>query len=354
MKVIQVIPSFALAGAENMCATLTLELANLGCEICAISLYDVHSALTEKLEQNGIRIYYLGKKRGFDHSIIRKISSIYKKEKPDVVHSHLYATPYAMIPAIRIGIGKRIYTLHSVAQEESTNLGKRVNKFLFRHRVVPVALSGLVQDSAVRVYGLPKSRIPIVFNGVKLENCLPKNDYELHGDFKIIHVGSLSPRKNHLCLIAAFKSFHDRHPESELWLIGEGAERRAIENCIAANGLAGNVKLFGLQSNVYPYLHEADVFALPSIYEGMPMSIIEAMGTGLPIVATSVGGIPDMIENGKEGILVENKAESLAEAFEEYYCSENLREERGQKAKERAQEFSATAMAEQYLKIYKK
>ena len=98
-------------------------------------------------------------------------------------------------------------------------------------------------------------------------------------------------------------------------------------------------------------MHDADVFALTSNYEGMPMTLIEAMGTGLPIVATRVGGIPDMLDDDS-ALLVPVDTDAVAEAFEKYYDDEMLRRNYGQAAANRANQFSAQAMAENYLKLY--
>ncbi len=355
MKIVQIIPNFGIGGAETMCAALVLELRKLGHEVIVISMYDYHSPITERLEKEGVGIIYLGKKLGFDPSIIWKIRRILKKEKPDAVHTHLYACAYGMIAAILAGVKKRVNTLHSVAEKESRKAGKRINKSLYKHHhVIPVALSKLVQDTVVDVYGLPKERIPVVYNGIDLSNCIPKESYSVDGKFKIVHVGSFTSPKNHPGLLKAFKTFHDKHPDSELWLVGDGVLRPEIEKTIGEYGLGNDVKLLGLQSNVYGYLHDADMFTLPSNYEGIPMTIIEAMGTGLPVAATSVGGIPDMLENGKEAILVENDPIKIADAFEQYYLSEDLRRTYGQNAKKRSIEFSAETMAKGYLEIYQK
>ena len=91
MKIIQVIPMFGLAGAETMCENLTLALINQGHDVKVVSLYDYHSAITDRLEKSNVSISYLGKKKGWDNTIIPKLIRLFRKEKPDIVHSHLYA-----------------------------------------------------------------------------------------------------------------------------------------------------------------------------------------------------------------------------------------------------------------------
>jgi glycosyltransferase involved in cell wall biosynthesis len=154
-------------------------------------------------------------------------------------------------------------------------------------------------------------------------------------------------------VVKAFKLFHDKHSDSELWLIGDGELKSEIERLVKESGLENCVKFKGLQSNVYGYLHDADIFTLPSNYEGIPMTLIEAMGTGLPIVATAVGGVPDMLTDGENALLVENNAQQIADAFEAYYVSRDMRESHGIEAKKRAVAFSAKTMAEKYVSVYR-
>lgn len=95
MKIVQVMPDFGLAGAETMVENLSCGLAAEGCDVLVISFFDLHTAITERIENRGIKIKYLGKKRGFDPSIISKMRKIIKAYQPDVIHTHRYVLPYA-------------------------------------------------------------------------------------------------------------------------------------------------------------------------------------------------------------------------------------------------------------------
>ena len=167
-----------------------------------------------------------------------------------------------------------------------------------------------------------------------------------------MHIGRFSKQKNHIGLLKAFQLFHDKYSDSELWLIGDGEKKAEIEQYVRDNNLENNVRFLGLQENVYEYLHNADVFALPSNYEGIPMTLIEAMGTGLPIVATNVGGIPDMLTNGIDALIVKNDSSIINAAFEIFYNTQEKRQEFGENAKLRAAIFSSAAMGGAYVGIY--
>jgi len=353
MKIIQVMPDFGLAGAEIMCENLTYALRNIGHDVTVISMYDYHSAITERMEKSGVRIIYLNKKLGLDFSMIRKMKKVFKEIKPDVIHTHRNCPQYAIPAAISAKVKHRVHTVHNIAQKENGRLARLVNGFFFKRcHLVPVALSELVRDSIVEEYGIKPEKIPVIFNGIDLTKCVPKTDYSSDGNFKILHIGRFSEQKNHPGLIRGFDKFHKKYPASELWLVGDGEKRSEIESYVSENALSDSVKFLGLQSDVYGFLHDADMFTLPSNYEGIPMTLIEAMGTGLPIVATAVGGVPDMLTNDENALVIDNNNEAISRAFETYYKDPELRKRHGEKAKERSIAFSATTMAQKYESIY--
>ena len=352
MKIIQIMPEFDVAGAEIMCENLIYQLQKKGHNVIAVSLYNFHSDITERMEKAGIEIRYLNKKRGFDFSMIVKLIKIFKAEKPDVIHTHRYIMLYAIPAAIFGGIKKRIHTLHSIATKENTKFLRKINKLFFKKfGVIPVALSEMIKNTIIDEYKIPADKVPVDYNGIDLSKCIVKNTYVINKNFKIIHIGRFQDVKNHSGLIDAFKLFHDKHNDSELILIGDGERKQIIEDYVKKIGLIECVKFLGRQPEVFNFLHNADVFTLTSFYEGIPMTLIEAMGTGLPIVATAVGGIPDMLDE-RSALLVPVVTREIALAFEKYYTNLNLRKQHGEAALELSKKFSASYMADGYIKIY--
>ena len=354
MKIMQIMPDFGLAGAEIMCENLTLELIKAGHDVTVVSMYDYHSAITERLENAGIKVIYLNKELGLDFSMIPKMKKVFKEIKPDVIHSHRNCPQYAVPAAIMAGVKHRVHTVHNVADKENGKLARIANKFFFKHcHMIPVALSERIRDTIVKEYQIGEKEIPVIFNGIDLSKSVIKNDYSINGNFKILHIGRFSEQKNHIGLLKAFKLFHNKHSDSELWLIGDGEKKLEIEKYVNENDLASSVKFLGLQNSVYGFLHDADIFTLPSNYEGIPMTLIEAMGTGLPIVATAVGGVPDMLDENS-AILTANDIVEVADAFENYYLDNELRRIHGKKAQRRSEMFSSAATAEEYSHIYRR
>ncbi len=354
MKSLQIIPGFWVGGAEVMCKNLLLSLQAMGQDVAAVSLFPDRTPLSQELEEAGIRVYYLDKKLGLDVSMVPKLLEIIKKEKPQAVNSHLDSIKYAALAAKLAGVKKVFHTMHSLAEKECEGtLQKVINTTYFKLGLsTPVALSAEVKDSIAAFYGLDGKKIPVIPNGIDLARCIPKETYQTGEMVEILHVGRFDVPKNHVGMLEAFKLLHDAHPECRLTLVGDGDLRPQIEETIERLEIAPWVTLAGMQKNVYPYLHKADIFTLPSVYEGNPMTIIEAMGTGLPIAASNVGGIPDMVCHGKTGLLFDPTPQAICNGWEKLVESEALRKALGENARKDSLRFSAGNMAAQYGAIY--
>lgn len=354
MKIMQVIPYFCFGGAETMCENLTYALKNLGHEVVVVSLYSEHTPIAKRMEEAGVRIVYLDKKPGLDLSMVPKLGKLMKQERPDVVHTHLNVIKYAAAAARLAGVRKCVHTVHNMADKEAEGrVEKATSGFYFtRGWSVPVALSPQVQRSIAAFYHLPQKAIPMVFNGIDLSRCQPKQDYSLGETIILTHIGRFNEQKNHECLLRAFQLVHARYPQCRLDLLGDGELMDHVQALVRELGISDSVRFLGSQSNVYPYLQQTDVFLLPSRYEGMPMTLIEAMGTGLPIAASAVGGVPDMISHEKSGLLTSTDPEDVAQAVLRLLGDGALRKTLGENARRESCRFSAKFMAEEYVRVY--
>lgn len=353
MKIIQVIPMFGIGGAQTMCENLSYELMKMGHVVTVISLYNYHSSITERMEAAGVDIIYLNKKPGMDISMVIKLKKIFRKLQPDVIHTHLDCIKYAVFAAKLANVKRCVHTVHNVAEKEAGGLARMINKFYYKHHwAVPVALSPVIQKTIQNVYRINFFDIPVIYNGIDLSKCIPKKDYSIGEKIILLHIGRFSEQKNHKGLLDAFQKIHSEYPMCILQLIGSGEKETEIKRYIEILELTECVQMLGGQSNVFTFLHEADIFLLPSNYEGMPMTIIEAMGTGVPIVATLVGGIPDMLTDGKNANLVKCDAELIYKACAELIDDLELRKKYGKNALNESRKFSAHFMAEQYCAIY--
>lgn len=353
MRILQIIPDLGMGGAETMCETLTYELINLGHEVFVVSLYEKETPISMRMKNNGVKLIFLGKKQGFDFLSVTRLSKIIKTLNPNVLHTHLYALKYTILASLfkRIPI---IHTVHNVAVKEAGKKDRKFNGHFFHSgKVTPVALSNEIQKTIVDEYSLNSKRVPIILNGINLDRCKTKINYDFNSTFKIVNVARFFPQKNHKRLIDAFCLFREKFKNVELHLIGDGELRNDVEKYVVDKGLYENVKFLGVQNDVYDFLNNSDCFALTSDYEGVPITIIEAMGTGLPIISTNVGGLSDMLQNHVSGILVGLDANEIFDAFVDVYTQKTLRQNLGSKAREESFRFSSKTMANSYLDLYK-
>lgn len=351
MRICQVIPDLPMGGAETMCVTLSIELKKMGHDVSVISLYDCDSILTRRLKDAQIPTYFMSKRPGLDLQCIPRLRSCLRKLRPDVIHTHIHALKYTYIACLGLKI-PMLRTIHSVASMDA-EADTSVNRFLFSHGLVtPVAISDAIRDTTVSYYGLKEGSVPVIINGVDLSRCIPKNDYAIDGAVKLLHVGRFHEAKNHDCMVNAVKLLTDKGIDIQFSFFGDGELEDTTRQLVANLGLESKIRFCGLTDNVFPHLHDADIFLLPSKWEGIPMSIIEAMGTGLPVIASRVGGVPDMIEDGVDGVLIEPTGQALADAIEKLLQDYALRKALGENARLSANRFSAATMANAYCELY--
>jgi len=354
-KVIHIIPEFGLAGAEIMAETLMIELSKRDYNVKAISMYTYDTAITKRLNEANIPVFFLGKKNGLDIRMILKLYKIFRNEKPDIIHTHRYVMQYAIPAAVLAGVPVKVHTVHNIATKELGKLQRRLSKIFYKvFNVIPVAISPIVKESIKKEYGIPHNKIPMVYNGIDFARCSVKKIYnESDNSLTILHVGRFAPQKNHFDLINGFYDVAKKYPSVKLKLIGIGELEGKIKSLVNSLELSKQVEFLGSQNNVYEYMNNADIFILPSLWEGMPITIIEAMGTGVPIIASNVGGIPDMLENNKNALIIEPNSESITNALIKFISDNELRKRCAIQAKTDAMKiFSADNMCKNYEKIY--
>ncbi len=355
MKIVQIIPTFDYGGAEIMVENLLYGLKEKGHDVLIFCMSGKKSAIATRIEDKGIKIIYFNKKAGFRPNYVFKIYNLLKKEKPDVVHTHLHCTVYAFPAAVMAKVKVITHTLHNIVSKECSVFHQKFNGLFYRRfGVIPVALSEEIKETAIDTYKLKTETVPVIYNGINMDFVPEKKIYEYRNPAKIVHVGRFAHAKNHINLIRSFRLLLEDIPECELTLVGDGELRQDIENEIKKNGLCDKVHLIGITDDVYRYLIDSDVFVLPSIHEGMPMTVIEAMCVGIPIVATDVGGISEMVQDGISALFCQTTPESICSAVKNMIRSEELRIQLSARAKKDIHKFTSEYMASNYMKLYTK
>ena len=351
MKIVQVITALNLGGAQTLLENLAYGLTEEGNDVSVISLESDHTATAKRLESKGIPVIYLGKKPHFDSRITGKLARTLKQLKPDIVHAHNIRKLYVLGAARKAGCKNLFYTVHTMAEKEQNFVGGLFSWFVFHAGLmVPVGLSPIVTESIQRRYHL--NYVPTINNGTDLSCFHKKTDYLLHDHPNILNVARLDPMKNHKRLFEAFGLVIKEFPEAELVLVGEGSMTEELKILAQAGGISDKVHFEGLRDNIPDYLDQADLFCLSSDYEAQPMTLIEAMASGLPIASTAVGGVPDMLKDEETALLTEPDASALAEAMIRLLSDEGLRCRLGERALVGSERFSHRHMAKRYLKLY--
>jgi glycosyltransferase involved in cell wall biosynthesis len=173
-------------------------------------------------------------------------------------------------------------------------------------------------------------------------------------DVLFVCVARIAPQKNHALLLKAFAQGPASDPNAHLVLVGEGALREQLEQQAKNLGLAGQAHFLGLRADIPDVLGAMDVFVLSSDYEGNPLSVMEAMASGLPTVSTAVGGVPDLFESGKEGLMVQpGDVQGLSNAMATLLRNREARQSMGMAAARRARKnYDVSRMVQAYEELY--
>jgi glycosyltransferase involved in cell wall biosynthesis len=204
-----------------------------------------------------------------------------------------------------------------------------------------------------------KQKIEIIPNGVDIQMFRPATEKKRDEYVRILSVSRLTPRKGLRYLIQAMKILLEKNTEKkiELSIIGDGDERHTLEQLANELTITHAIKFLGRveHEKLAPHYSEADIFCLPSLNEGMSNTVLEALATGMPIVATKTGGTEELVCDGENGFFVVQKsAQDLAEKLECLINDKTLRESFGQESRRRAEKMSWQNVAEKYIELYQK
>ena len=360
LRVLHVLPTFYVGGAEQMAAHLMAGLAEswevAGVSLCAAT----DSPLEHRLRDAGVSLWHLSKHPGFDPHMFPGLDRVFRAVRPHVVHTHMSVLRYALPGILRQRVPVVVHTLHNLAEHETDIFGQFVHWFAFRGRVLPIAISHKVAASVRRRYRLEchaivPNAIPVdKYRGSAADRIRWRAKEGFAPDaFLYTCVGRLEPQKNPKLLLEAFRAIN--HPNAHLILMGQGSLRPELESYIRQHQLESRVHLLGKRGDVARCLGASDVFVLSSDWEGNPLAVMEAMAAGLPVACTGVGGVPELVETGRHGIVVPpGDAAALADAMRVLMSDPNQRAAMGAAALARAREaFDVPQMVRGYDAVYR-
>ena len=348
-KVLIILPGFAMGGAENMVYELSNHINPENFDVSVLCYCGKQNTSLEKKAEDRIDVHYVNCAGTVTpqkiHTVLREIDKI----RPDVVHAHMGGALYAALWTLK----KRkplVVTIHTTPQKAFSKLVERVLQFRMKFgRCRLVAVSEENKRLADQYF---KLKVPCEFvnNGIDLKRFYHK-EHEL---FTFINVARQDDNKNQKMLIEAFKKVHEIFSNTKLILVGDGPNHETLQALCGELGVQADVLFTGNIANAEDYYAISDVYVQTSHREALPMSILEAMAAGLPIISTNVGGIKDVVQ--ENGILVQDDDKSaLYEAMKEMMIAPNDKIIRYSRESIRiVQNYSAKKMAEKYITIYER
>lgn len=354
IKVVIAIPTLGVGGAENMVVQLAKYFDKLKYNVIILVLSSRKNTVIEKYcYRNHLNVKYFNKDLGFHIRTVKEVYRYLNKVKPDVVHSHLSACVY--VSGWTVLHNKiLIHTIHNQPNKENPYMIRLLLKLLYcTNRAVPVAISKNLKNETANCYHINPKKIEMIYNPVNTKLYLKKNFEESKDYCQFIHVGRFNKVKNQLLLVNAFLIAIRKLGDAKLVFVGDGEEKQNIVREVEKYDLCDKVEFTGNIENVNQRLMQSDVFILCSHYEGVPLSILEAMATGLPIITTNVGGIKEIVKNN--GILItDNHLIGLANAMIQMGLSSELRNRCSFHSLEYIKEFDIKIITRKYETLYEK
>ena len=311
VKVLQLISSGGYYGAENMLLNLCASQQKAGCENSLMLFYNVHAPnveFYERARRRGLSVRMVHCQGRADWRAVRQIEECIQEDGIELLHTHGYKADLYGYVAARRSAKPIVATCHNW-------LGGTAALGIYNHldRIALKRFHGLaaVSDSVAQRLldsGVSAKKIRTIANGIDVqtfERASPLPVLNFDGNKVVGMVARLDLQKGFEYLLRAASELCGAFPALKIVIVGEGPDRTAIENMIQQYGLQANVILAGQHSNMPGVYAAMDVFVLPSLNEGLPMTILEAMAASKPVIATRIGAIPSVIKDGETGLLVD-------------------------------------------------
>ena len=341
IRVLHIITNLGIGGAERLVVSAARGLPRDRFESVICCLTD-RGPLAREVEADGVTVHCVNAYPGLSNPLaFTRLVSIIGSVQPTIVHTHLQAPNlYGRLAACLVRVPIVIATEHNVY----TGKARRyiaVERMLARLTSALVAVSSEVQQFLGRQLRLPLARIQVIRNGVAAPQPTTEGVAALTArigavptQLRLATIASLTSKKGHDVLLRALALLAGRGLCVAAVFAGDGPERARLELIAAELKLRDSVHFLGAVSNPADVLAAADVFVLPSLVEGLPLALLEAMRAGKPIVATSVGGVPEAVTSGINGLLVAPADDlALADAIATLAASPRQRAELGDQAR---------------------
>ncbi|MFH1131971.1 MAG: glycosyltransferase [Pseudomonadota bacterium] len=358
--IVHVLESFHMGGGERVALDLATKQLARGCSVLAVSLSSPpEGPLGPMFREQGIATHTVAKGPRFDLTLVPKLVALFSRHRVDIVHVH---NPLALIygaPAGRLARASVVCTKHGEAKDKMRRLLLRRAAATFCSAVVCV--SKKTARAAQERGEIPSKKVHVIPNGIDISRYFADERIrrEVRAELGIPSnawvvgtVGRLEPVKNQEFLLRSAAPLLNE--QRRLVLVGDGPDRAALESLAEQLPNGQFVQFVGMRQDVPRILNAFDLFALSSRTEGLPLVLLEAMATGLPIVATSVGGVPEVIKERETGFLVGPADESaMRRRIKRFAEDPELGKRWGERARKLVCEcYSLDRMVDDYFEIY--
>ena len=360
MRVLHVLNTLETGGAEYLVLNIARTLDRSRFDLLVASM-EGDGEIGEELRKLGVTTFTLNRRHGIDPLLVPKLTRLIRREKIELVHTHNVAPWLYAGVAARLAGAEVCHTEHSSLFPQQRAL-KKAERMLGRITKAVICDGEDVRRQLIEEQRLSPRNVVTIHNGVDTElfgrygdRAAARAKQSLGEDTLVVGtVARLEPVKDQATLLRAFERVAATLPLARLVLVGDGSLRGALEEQAAGPGLAGRVLFWGRRADVADLLPAFDVFVLPSQSEGLPLTILEAMASGLPCVATAVGAVPEAIVEGQTGFLVPpGDQDQLAASLLRLLRDPPLRRYMGLEGQKRARSlFDLRAMTRRYEDLY--
>lgn len=342
MKILYVISSTQTGGAEKALSVLANAMHKTGNKIKVLCIKPLGKVACE-MEKEGIEIKSIYSK--LPGKIIKHIHEEIKQFQPDIVHAMLFRAIEYTRMACAGSKTKLVVTPHFDLSKKSFLL-RLADRFLKVQDTLAIAESFSTAEYLIKQQGYAKDKVFLLPNSIDktefYKDISLREQERAQNGFHVktvvfLCVARLAGVKDPMTLLQAFRNLWLRHPDARLIYVGEGEERKRLEQYIETSGLKNSVILAGEQDRINDYLNMADVFVLPSLEESLPLALLEALQVGLPCVVSNVGDMPRWVEHGKNGYVFNPQDITLLSCFLNIlFENEGVRRQMGEKSLEKA------------------
>ena len=360
VKVLQLISSGGYYGAENMLLSLCASQEKADCQNSLLLFYNVHVPnveFYERARRRGMCVRMVHCNGKADWRAVRQIEEYIREDGIDLVHTHGYkADLYGYLAAWR-SRKPVVATCHNwVGGTAALGIYNYLDRMALKRFNALAAVSDVVAHRLL-AFGVLAEKIKIIANGIDVRafergQTLPA--LSVTGGKVVGVVARLDLQKGFEYLLRAIRELCNTFAALKVVIVGEGPDRKVIEGMVREYGLQSNVVLAGQQSDMPGVYAAMDIFVLPSLNEGLPMTVLEAMAASKPVVASRVGAIPRVIKDGENGLLVDPRdAAGLRDAIASLLSDPNLCRRIGDKAHDWvSRNYTSEAMALKYRRLY--